>query len=336
MLKFDEQTYLENAAAALARRAEVERVADEIADRGYKNLFFVSVGGSLVVFDPFQYIAKQLTKIPVFVEHAAEIVLTGHTHLCRDSIVFMTSKSGDTKESVAAARYMRQRGIPVVSFVGDPQSPLGQNSDWVLSNKDSAGLEYPLILMLFLRLLNRNGEFPDGDYRRYVSQLEVLPQGAVTNMKRFDPLAQRIAREIYEEPYQIWIGSGEMWGQTYSFSMCIMEEMQWKRTKSVTSPEFFHGTLELADNTVPVFLVKGEGACRPLDDRAEKFLRQYAPEKLHVLDIKEYPIEGLDEAFRWLLGPSIFGSFIYRLSAHHEQFSGHDLSIRRYYRQFDY
>lgn len=57
----------------------------------------------------------------------------------------------------------------------------------------------------------------------------------------------------------MWIGGAEMWGEVYLFSMCILEEMQWKRTKSVSSAEFFHGTLELLEKEVPLFLVKGEG-----------------------------------------------------------------------------
>ena len=56
-------------------------------------------------------------------EHAAEIVLTGHSQLNKDSIVIMGSKSGDTKETVAAAKWMKEQGIRVVSMVIDPASP---------------------------------------------------------------------------------------------------------------------------------------------------------------------------------------------------------------------
>ena len=36
-----------------------------------------------------------------------------------------------------------------------------------------------------------------------------------------------------------------LWGETILYSMCILEEMQWKRTRSITSHDFFHGTLEM-------------------------------------------------------------------------------------------
>ena len=53
----------------------------------------------------------------------------------------------------------------------------------------------------------------------------------------------------------MFIGSGALWGETILFSMCILEEMQWKRTRYITSADFFHGTLELVEPGVPVFPV---------------------------------------------------------------------------------
>ena len=71
----------------------------------------------------------------------------------------------------------------------------------------------------------------------------------------------------------MWLGDGELWGEVYLFTMCILEEMQWLRTKSVKSSEFFHGTLELVEKDMPVFLVKSVGKCRSIDERAERFLK---------------------------------------------------------------
>ena len=62
--------------------------------------------------------------------------------------------------------------------------------------------------------------------------------------------ARAYAEKYKDDPYQIWIGSGNLWGPTYSFAMCVLEESQWLRTKSVTSPEFFHGTIELVERSL--------------------------------------------------------------------------------------
>lgn len=75
---------------------------------------------------------KTKTKIPVYVEQAAELVVAGNTQLNKDSLVIMGSKSGDTKETVAAAKWCKERGIRIASMVIDKESPLGQLTDYQL------------------------------------------------------------------------------------------------------------------------------------------------------------------------------------------------------------
>lgn len=87
MLKFDEVDYRTNLNAQIDAIAEGKKIADEISKEGFSNIFFVAVSGTIAMMMHFGEIAKQYTKIPVYVEHAAEIVLTGHSQLNKDSIV---------------------------------------------------------------------------------------------------------------------------------------------------------------------------------------------------------------------------------------------------------
>lgn len=336
MLKFNKETYLKNAKLTYETRDIIEKVADEISDEGYKNIFFISVGGSIAIMWPIQEILKQITDIPVYSEQAAEVVLTGHKQLSKDSIVIMASKSGDTKETLEAAKWCNKNGYRVVSLVGTPGAPLESLSKWAIPNKALNGVEfeYMQLFMLIFKLLANRNEFPN--YEKFATQLEGLPKNLLEAKQKFDPIADEIAEKYHDEPYNIWVGDGEMWGEVYLFSMCILEEMQWVRTKSVSSSEFFHGTLELVEKGVPVFLVKGEGSRRKIDDRVERFCRQYT-DKLVVIDTKDYELKGIDDEFRWILAPTISTALLVdRLARHYEKHTGHDLDIRRYYRQFDY
>ena len=53
--------------------------------------------------------------------------------------------------------------------------------------------------------------------------------------------------------------------------MCILEEMQWIKTKSIHAGEYFHGTLELTDEDTSMILLYGEDSTRPLMDRVYDF-----------------------------------------------------------------
>ena len=317
--------------------AEGKKIADEIAKEGYKNIFFVAVGGTIAMMMHFAEIAKEYSSVPVYTAQAGELVLAGHKQLTKDSIVIMGSKSGDTKETVAAAKWCNERGIRVASMVIDPTSPLGKESKWCIPLATFFGVEYEYlnIMGVFYGLLANQGDFPKFD-TFYQQIQDKLVDGLVNVQKNFDDRANAIAKKYWNTDYQMWLGGGELWGEVYLYSMCILEEMQWMRTKSVTTAEFFHGTIELVEKDVCVFLVKGVGKYRPIDDRAEAFLSKYTDE-LNVIDVAEYMVPGFDKEFEALISPIVSTALLNgRLSKYLEHYSGHDLNTRRYYRQFEY
>lgn len=335
MLKFDEEKYVKLGKETVDHRKEIEKIADEISADGYDNIFFISSGGSLAIMFQYEKIIKRISKKPVFSEVAGEIVLTGNELLNERSLVITASKSGDTKETVRAMEYCKERNIRIVSFVGIMDSKLAELSDYVIHDH-SPEVEHSYINLHYFifRLLNKANSFPE--YEQFAEEMELLPELLVDVKKQFDPVAQKIAKNHHKDDYQIWVGGGLTWGDVYLFSMCVLEEMQWMRTKSVTSAEFFHGTLEIVDEEVPVFLVKGEDETRPLDERVEKFMNDYT-EKGVVIDTKDFPLNGISPKFRKYMSSLIIECILTeRLAVQYEHRTGHDLSFRRYYRQFDY
>ena len=223
-------------------------------------------------------------------------------------------------------------------------SPIGQvvGADRCVSMKNdhgSGGCEkgYYLADCFGLRILNREGFFPD--YDAFIEQTKNIWSTFLDIRKRFEPKAEEFAKKYALAPYTMFIGSGALWGETILFSMCILEEMQWKRTRYITSADFFHGTLELVEPGVPVVLFKGEDECRALDERVEKFLMsgRTGDTDITVIDTKEYAVPGLDEKFRTIVSSYIISLLTTdRLARHYEMVTKHNLKYRRYYHQFEY
>jgi len=117
--------------------------------------------------------------------------------------------------------------------------------------------------------------------------------------------------------------------------MCILEEMQWIRTRPVHAADFFHGTLELVEPGVSVFVFKGEDPSRPLADRVEAFARRYT-DRVRVLDATDVKLPGISAETRSLISPVILATLLERVSAHLEVKRGHPLTTRRYYKRVDY
>ncbi len=336
LAKFNVEQYLKDGDAIYAMRSEVEKVADAVHDKGYKNIFLLGIGGTWAEFSPIQYLMEKYSDVDVYLVNAAELNVTGHKKLTKDSIVITASASGDTKEIVEATSWIVEKGIEVVAFTKE-NTPLGKLAQTLISADVTTGMcEYTYLLfdLLALRLLYKRGDFPK--YEKFADQMKTIFHNLVGIREQFEPKADEIAKKYHKEPYNIWVGSGALWGETYLFSMCILEEMQWVRTKSVTSPEFFHGTLELVEKDVPVFLVKGEDESRKLDIRVENFAKKVS-DNVVVFDTAEYALDGVDDEFRVIVSPMIATAILTeRLACYYETYTKHNLNYRRYYRQFEY
>jgi len=221
-------------------------------------------------------------------------------------------------------------------MIGKRGTEMEKNSDWVIHNRATNGIEfqYMLLFILVFRILANRGEFPE--YKDFADQLELLPNNLLNAKKQFEPIADKIASQYAKEPYSIWIGGGVLWGEVYFFTMCVLEEFLWVRTKAVSSAEFFHGTFELVEEGVPVFLIKGVGKERELDNRVEEFCKQYT-DKFEVIDLMDYPLEGIEDKFKWILSPTISSTLLVdRVGRYYEKYTGHKFGDVRYYKSVDY
>lgn len=336
LLNFDIDQYLKDGDATVAACAQAKVAADAINEQGYENIFLLGIGGTYDQLDMVRYFMNKYSEVEVHLVNAAELNALGHNRLKKNSVVVTASASGDTKEIVKAVENLTAEGIRVVAFTRE-ETPLGKLASTVVSAPVTTGrceFTYLLFDAFALRLLNLRGDFDR--YDDFIDQTKNVFRDLVDIRVKFEPKAEQIAKDFAEEPYTIFIASGALWGENVLFSMCVLEEMQWIRTRAVTSPEFFHGTLELVEPGVPVILTKGEDECRELDNRVEAFCRQYT-DKFAVIDTAEYAISGLDGEFRPLVSPMIAATTLHeRLSKHYERITKHNLAYRRYYRQFTY
>jgi fructoselysine-6-phosphate deglycase len=100
MIKFDENELLERGSLVYGLKEEIEKIADEISEEGFDNIFFTASGGSVALMQPFEYLIETQSKIPVYMKLSAELLRTGHKQLNERSIAILFSKSGDTPETI--------------------------------------------------------------------------------------------------------------------------------------------------------------------------------------------------------------------------------------------
>jgi fructoselysine-6-phosphate deglycase len=188
-------------------------------------------------------------------------------------------------------------------------------------------------LVLALSLVKYRREYEH--YELVLSELERLPALLVEIKLAFEARAERFAETVKSEPYHIITGAGSTWPEAFYYGMCILEEMQWIRTRPVHAADFFHGTLELLDKDVSLIVFKGEDALRPLVERVESFASHHT-KKLHVFDTAQLATPGIGAQTRALISQVLLATVLERVSAHLEVKRGHPLTTRRYYKRVPY
>lgn len=333
MLGFDEPTFRKQTASAVALRPGIEEAADRLVDQGYANVLLVGAGGTYAQMWPYELLARRSSALDVRAAIAAELIVSGDAGLGERTAAVFTSVTGTTDDCVRAIEYCKARGAHTIGFTGYPDSPVARQVDTALLSEPKTW-PFDIQMLLFTgRLLARRGEF-DG-YDRLARELEGIPDILVEVARQAEPVAAAFAEAHRDTDYHFLIGGGNLWGFTYLYSMCILEEMQWLRTTRVHSAEFFHGSLELLEADTSVILFQGEDETRPLTDRAEAFARRISKD-VTVFDTRDYPMEGISPEFRGLLAPLVLDTVMSRVSKHLERVRDHSLDLRRYYRVMEY
>lgn len=337
MLNFDEQRFLRIQQGALALAPQIHETIGQCLKAGARNLFFMGTGGAAILMQPAALLLQRRSSFPVFMEIAAELVAGGHRSLGEGSIVIIPSLSGTTKESVATLDHCKARGATVITLVGHKDTPLGARADHAFVNfaEDDTSSEsfYLQSLLVALSVMAHRGE--GEDHAGVVAELATLPHHLLAAKQAFEPEAARIAARLAREPWHIITGAGLSWAQAWYYGMCILEEMQWIRTRPVHAGDFFHGTLELVEDGTSVIILKGEDDCRPLADRVESFVRRHT-DKVTVLDTQAIAAPGLSPRTRGLVSQVFLATVLERLSAHLAVLRNHPLTTRRYYRKVSY
>lgn len=337
MLNFDNDRYIRIQGGAVSIADQARALMRGLLDDGIERIYFMGTGGVQLLTFPAIELVQRHSTFPVTACHPAQVVLDPPAGLDEKALVIIPSLSGTTRESVELLQFLKQRNVVTLTLTGHADTQLAQQATHTFTNfaEDDTSSEsfYLQTLILMLALLAETGKIDN--FNAVVAELKTLPTLLVNAKEAYEVKAAALAETIRDEPYHIFTGAGSIWPETHYYAMCILEEMQWIRTRPVHAADFFHGTLELVEPGVSVFLFKGEDALRPLGDRVERFVHRYT-DKVWVLDAAEAELPGISAQVRAMISPVILAALLERLSAHLEVLREHPLTTRRYYKRVEY
>ena len=250
MFNFDEPRYEKVVSDALALRPQIEAAVDEVCEQGYSNIFFIGCGGTWAHTLPMKYWVETTTAdVDVHCEIAAEFLACPPKTFNKDSVCVFSTRTGTTPEIIEAAKFCQEQGARTLMYVSNDNTPATEYADYKFFSfaEDDVLCEaiYTYQITLVARFLKNAGAFPK--YDTFMEEFGNIAPFLIKAKDAQDERCAAMAEDFKDTDYHMVIGSGMLWGEAYDYAMCILEEMQWIRTKSIHVCEYFHGTLELVE-----------------------------------------------------------------------------------------
>lgn len=302
------------------------------------HVYFTACGGSMAFMQPAEYIINRECDIPATILPAREFTSLNPHALNEHSIIVTCSHSGSTPETNEATKFAKQKGALTIGIAFTTDSALEKNADYTLhyswgKGTDASDLNTGVLygfIFSFLKAITGDQKFAKG-----IAALSSLEKMAARTREQFGDTAKKWTSELKREKLIYAVGSGINAGETYSFSACWLQEMQWINSSYINSAEYFHGPFEITDFDVPFIICEGMGVTRQMDRRVVDFAKKHS-DKVYVIDNAEFDMHEVDDNFKEYYS-QILSGVVFRMLA--EGFSyerGHSLEARRYMWHLDY
>ncbi len=208
-----------------------------------------------------EYMLEELARIPVEVEYASELRYR-HAVLESDTMLMTISQSGETADTLAALRELKQRGIRTMGVVNAVGSSVARETDLgmylhagpeigVASTK--AFTSQIVALALFTLYLGRRRGMSIGQGREVVHALRQLPE-QVEHILELNEVFRELAQEYKDSRNFLYLGRG------YQFPVALegalkLKEVSYIHAEGYPAAEMKHGPIALIDENMPVVVL---------------------------------------------------------------------------------
>ena len=202
MFNFDVPRYEKVVGDAIALRPQIEKAVDEICKEGYSNIFFIGCGGTYAHSLPMKYWFDTTSEIETHSVIAAEFMVSGHKRFTKDSVCVFSTRSGNTKEIVAAIKYCKEAGARTLVYVSNDNTPACEYADYKFFSfaEDDCLCEaiYTYMITLLARFKKNAGEFDK--YDEFVEQYSKIVPYLLKAKEQYEDRCAKMAVEHKDYP----------------------------------------------------------------------------------------------------------------------------------------
>ena len=220
-----------------------------------------------------KYMIEQLAKVPVVVEYASEFRYRDPV-IYPDDVAWFISQSGETADTLAALRLVKERGATALGIVNVVGSTIARESDagvyihagpeiGVASTK---AFTSQLVVLALITLLvgRRNGNISLEQGRKIAEEIMKLSE-KVREILKLNNFIEEIADKFKDHRNFLYLGRG------YNYPVALegalkLKEISYIHAEGYPAAEMKHGPIALIDENMPVVFIA------PRDSIYEKVL----------------------------------------------------------------
>ncbi|MBG9914076.1 SIS domain-containing protein [Bacillus sonorensis] len=317
----------------------VQAFLQDLKGKEIDHVFFVACGGSSAIMYPSKYVFDRESKaISSDLYSSNEFIQRNPVQLGGKSLVILCSHSGNTPETVKAASFARSKGALTIAMTFKPESPLAKAAQYAVQydwgdEAPAINTNYGVLYQIVFGTLQVLENHPK--FEQAIDGLDKLQAVYDHALQKEAENAHQFAKNHQKEEVIYTMASGANYGAAYSYSICILMEMQWIHSQAIHAGEYFHGPFEIIDESVPFIILLGLDETRPLEERALAFSKRYG-KKLTVLDAKNYDFAGISEAVKGYLAPLVLNRVLRMYADRLAEARNHPLTTRRYMWKVEY
>ena len=205
---------------------------------------------------------ERLARIPAEVAYAHELRY-GHPLIGEGSLALAISQSGETADTLAAARLARQHGARLLALTNVVGSSLAREADdvlyiWAGPEISVASTKAYLAMLVGQSLLalwlgRARGVLSGSEERMLAAELSILPGKAATILENLDA-PRSVARHLARSESIYFIGRGLDYATAMEGALKL-KEISYIHAEAMPAGELKHGTLALVTEGTPVVAV---------------------------------------------------------------------------------
>ena len=245
-----------------------------------------------------KYWIEQFARVPVEVDVASEFryrdpVLLPHT------LGVVVSQSGETADTLAALRHMKEHGVTTAGIINVPTSSMAREVDLLLpthagpeigvASTKAFTCQLAVMAALAVNLARAKGKLDEAEEREIVRHLIEAP-AAINAALDHDAEIEAMAPKIAGARDVLYLGRGPDYPLALEGALKL-KEISYIHAEGYASGEMKHGPIALIDDAVPLIVLAPSG---PLFDKTVSNMQEAMARGAQVVLISD--IDGIELA----------------------------------------